>query len=127
MSAGDVVAHSTPPSSYTPSVPQPGTPDSITTKRGLFGRKKKSAVNLNGTPSLSSLNGNDSVESFDIGADDSGLPRKAVRNVFKRRAKAENPSAGSSIDDRNGTGDGEEHDEDKDTVGSLSPTDDEQE
>jgi hypothetical protein len=125
MSTGEV-AQSTPPSSYTPSVPQPGTPDSITTRRGLFGRKKKSAVNLNGTPSLTSLNGNESVESFDIGGDDSGLPRKAVRNVFKRRAKTENQSAGSSIEER-GAQAGEEHDEDKDTVGSLSPSDDEQE
>lgn len=68
----------------------------------MFGRRKKSAANLGSSASTSSLQlgpANASVEALGGagGSAEDAVPLKGVKNVFKRKSKAENPSAGSLI------------------------------
>lgn len=104
MSSADVLHQSTSAYTNTPTIPQspPTTAgDGSTAKRGLFSRKKKSNVNLGGSPSTTSLaslgsGGNGSVESLTAAGD----PRKptGVKSVFGRKTvRAENPSSSNSI------------------------------
>jgi hypothetical protein len=87
-----------------PGTPIAATETNSTGKRLLFGRKKKSAINLGSSPSTNtltsqsgSLQGNGSVESLGGAADDgTSAVKKGVKNVFKRKTKIENPNTGSS-------------------------------
>jgi len=113
MSSADVLHQSTAAytNANTPTIPQSPPPPTTgdggaAAKRGLFGRKKKSGVNLSDSPSTTTLasqtssllgsGGNGSVESLAA----AGEAKKVggVKSVFGRKpARVENSSAGNSI------------------------------
>lgn len=81
----------------------PATPTGGAAKRGMFGRKKKSAANLGSSPSInilaspgSSLKSGQSVESLQDKATSDSSGGKGIKSVFKRKGKSET-SAGTSI------------------------------